>query len=264
MAITKPPISIIILAGNEQTMILDCLKTCNWVQEIVLVAANSSDQTVPLVKKHFPQVKIVRTEDEYNKNFSKWRNLGFKSSTQPWIFYVDADERVPLGLRKKIIQIISSPSPKITHFAISRANHFLGQRVFYGGSYPDYVKRLFNREFFTGYKGVLHEQPIITGELGYINQDLLHYTHRDLTSMVNKTLAWTDTEAKALFKADHPPVVWWRFIRMMLTKAWERLIKQQMWRDGQVGWISVIFEVFNTFLIYARLWELQQKQNQKI
>jgi hypothetical protein len=82
--------------------------------------------------------------------------------------------------------------------------------------------------------------------------------------MVNKTLAWTDTEAKALFKADHPPVVWWRFIRMMFTKAWERLIKQQMWRDGQVGWVSVIFEVFNTFLIYARLWELQQKQNQKI
>jgi len=99
MAVTKPPISIIILAGNEQTMILDCLKTCDWVKEIVLVAANSSDQTVPLVKKHFPHVKIVVTNDEYNKNFSKWRNLGFKSSTQPWLFYVDADERVTPNLK---------------------------------------------------------------------------------------------------------------------------------------------------------------------
>jgi hypothetical protein len=68
-------------------------------------------------------------------------------------------------------------------------------------------------------------------------------------------------EAQALFQNNHPPVVWWRFIRMMLTKIWQRLIVQRMWQDGVVGWISVIFETFDTFLIYARLWELQQKQN---
>jgi hypothetical protein len=79
--------------------------------------------------------------------------------------------------------------------------------------------------------------------------------------MVNKTLVWTDMEAQALFQNNHPPIVWWRFIRMMLTKIWERLIVQKMWRDGTVGWISVLFETFDTFLIYARLWEIQQKQN---
>ncbi len=260
----KTPISIIILAGNEEKMIVDCLKTCNWASEIVLVAANSSDNTVSLAKKTIPGIKVVKTEDEYNKNFSKWRNLGFKSSTQQWIIYIDADERITPDLQRKIIAIVKSKNSKFTHYAIPRANHFLGQRVRYGGSYPDYVKRLYNRDFFNGYKGVLHEEPIITGELGYIDSDLLHYTHRDLTSMVNKTLVWSDTEAQALFKSGHPPVVWWRFIRMMLTKLWERLVKQQMWRDKEVGWVSVIFEVFNTFLIYARLWELQQKQNQKI
>ncbi len=263
MAINKTPLSIIVLAGNEEKMIVDCLKTCSWAKEIILVAANSTDNTVNLAKKTIPSIKIVKTFDEYNKNFSKWRNLGFKSSNQKWIFYLDADERISLKLKKKIIKTINS-SALFSHYAISRANHFLGQRVRYGGTYPDYVKRLFNRDFFQGYQGVLHEQPIITGKMGYIDVDLLHYTHRDLTSMVNKTLVWTDTEAQALFKSGHPPVVWWRFIRMMLTKGWERLIKQQMWRDGQVGWISVMFEVFNTFLIYARLWELQQKQNQKI
>jgi (heptosyl)LPS beta-1,4-glucosyltransferase len=264
MAITQIPLSIIILAGNEEKMIIDCLKTCSWAKEIILVAANSTDNTVNLAKKTISDIKIIKTFDEYNKNFSKWRNLGFNSSTQKWILYIDADERISPKLKQKIIKIINSDSPQYTHYAISRANHFLGQRVRYGGTYPDYVKRLYNRDFFQGYKGVLHEQPVIIGEIGYINVDLLHYTHRDLTSMVNKTLVWTDTEAQALFKSGHPPVVWWRFIRMMLTKAWERLIKQQMWRDKEVGWISVIFEVFNTFLIYARLWELQQKQNQKI
>ena len=263
MAITKRNISIIILAGNEAEMIVDCLKTCNWVEEIILVAANSSDQTVTLAKKTIPNIKIVKTIDEYNKNFSKWRNLGFKTATKPWLLYIDADERIPSQLKSKIIKAIESKS-NYTHYAIPRANYFLGKRVRHGGTYPDYVKRLYKKENFQGYKGILHEEPVVSGELGYLTSDLLHYTHRDLSSMVKKTLVWSDTEAQALFKSGHPPVVWWRFIRMILTKLYERLIKQQMWRDGQVGWISAIFESYNTFLIYARLWELQQKQNQKI
>lgn len=252
-------ISIIILAGNEEKMIIDCLKSCDWVKEIILVAANSTDNTVNLAKKTIPQIKIVETQDEYNKNFSKWRNLGFKKATQPWLLYIDSDERVTSQLKKEIIKSIASLKNKYSHFAIPRANFYLGKRVKYGGSYPDYVIRLFDKNFFKGYQGILHEQPIIAGQLDHLKSDLLHYTHRDLASMVQKTLVWTDLEAQALYEDDHPPIVWWRIIRMMLTKTWERLIKQQMWRDGIVGWISVIFETFDTFLIYARLWEIQQK-----
>lgn len=252
-------ISIIIIAGNEEKMIADCLNSCLWADEIILVAANSKDQTKFISKKVAPSIKIIETNDEYNKNFSKWRNLGFNESSFDWVLYIDADERISPSLRQEILKIISSKKNKNTHYAIPRANFFLGKRVKFGGSYPDYVKRLFNKKFFCGYKGVLHEEPIIKGGFGYLKSDLIHYTHRDLNSMLNKTLAWTDMEAEALFKSNHPEVVWWRFIRMMLTKFWERLIIQQMWKDGTVGFISVIFESFDTFIIYAKLWELQQK-----
>ncbi len=257
-------LSIIILAGNEEQMIVDCLKSCSWVEEIILVAANSSDNTVNLAKKTIPSIKIIKTIDEYNKNFSKWRNLGFKNVTKDWILYIDADERITSKLKEEIIKKINIKNNPISHYAIPRANYYLGHRVRYGGSYPDYVKRLYNKNYFKGYKGILHEEPIIDGPLEHLKSDLLHYTHRDLNSMVNKTLVWTDMEAKALFQNNHPPVVWWRFIRMMFTKIWERLIIQKMWKDGTVGWISVLFETFDTFLIYARLWEIQQKQNRQI
>lgn len=253
-------LSIIVVAGNEGTMIVDCLKSCSWADEIILVAANSHDRTKILAKKTIPFIKIIKTDDEYNKNFSKWRNLGFKKASNKWILYIDADERITESLKNEILKIISSVS-EISHYAIPRANYFLGKRVKFGGSYPDYVRRLFNKDFFKGFKGILHEEPIISGKIGYLKSDLNHFTHRDLNSMLNKTIAWTDMEAEALFKNNHPPVVWWRFPRMMLTKFWERFIKQQMWRDGIVGWISVIFESFDTFIIYAKLWELQQKQN---
>lgn len=258
----KNSLSIVIIAGNEEKMIVDCLKSCSWANEIILVAANSHDQTKSLAKKTIPTIKIIKTDDEYNKNFSKWRNLGYKKTSNKWILYVDADERITDSLKNEILKIISS-SQTFSHYAIPRANYFLGKRVKFGGSYPDYVKRLFNIDFFDGFEGILHEEPIVKGEIGYTKSHFDHFTHRDLNSMLNKTITWTDMEAEALFNNNHPPVVWWRFLRMMFTKFWERFIKQQMWKDGIIGWISVIFESFDTFIIYAKLWELQQKNKNK-
>lgn len=259
----KNNISIVIIAGNEESMIVDCLKSCSWADEIILVAANSYDQTKILAKKIISSIKIVETNDEYNKNFSKWRNLGFNKATSDWILYIDADERISKDLQKEILETVFKEENEYTYFAIPRANFYLGKRVKFGGSYPDFVKRLFNKKFFKGYSGYLHEEPIIEGKLGYLKSDLTHFTHRDLNSMLIKTIAWTDMEAQALFESNHPPVVWWRFFRMMLTKFYERLIKEKMWKDGTVGWISVIFESFDTFIIYAKLWELQQKSKKQ-
>ena len=256
---TASNLSIIIIAGNEEKMIVDCLKSCTWAEEIILVAANSSDKTVFLAKKTIPKIKIVETQDEYNKNFTKWRNIGFKNATKDWLLYVDADERVTDDLKEEILRVITTQD--YSYYVIPRENFYLGKRVKYGGSYPDYVKRLYWKKFFKGYQGVLHEEPIITGgTFGYLKSSFKHYTHRDLNSMLAKTLTWTDMEAKALYDSNHPKVVWWRIIRMMFTKLWERLIKQKMYKDGTVGYISAIFEAFDTFIIYAKLWELQQKK----
>lgn len=255
----KNSLGVVIIAGNEEAMIKDCLLSCQWVDQIVLVAANSSDNTVKIAQDTIPKIKIIKTDDEYNKNFSKWRNLGFENIDTDWILYIDSDERITSKLKKEIIDVISTKNnEQITYYVIPRANHYLGHRVQYGGSYPDYVKRLYKKNKFKGYKGYLHEEPVIAGQLGYLKSDLLHFTHRDLKSMLQKSIVWTDMEAQALFKTNHPPVVWWRFLRMMATKIYERLIKQKIWKDGTVGWISLIFETFDTFLIYARLWELQQ------
>ena len=249
-------LSIIVLAGNEEEVIRDCLVSASFADEIILVLANSSDNTQKIATSLKLSLKIVKTTDEYHKNFSKWRNLGYKAATGDWILYLDADERITESLRNEITKTIIKPITD-SYYVIPRANHYLGKRVRFGGSYPDYVKRLYLRKDFSGYQGYLHEEPIIKGTFGYLKNDLLHYTHRNLTSMIQKTLVWTDMEAQALFDSHHPPVYWWRFPRMIFTKVWERLIRQQMWRDGTVGWISVIFEAFDTFIIYARLWEKQ-------
>jgi hypothetical protein len=80
--------------------------------------------------------------------------------------------------------------------------------------------------------------------------------------MLEKTLFFTSFESQLRFQAKHPPVVAWRFVRVMLSEFYLRFIRLSAWKDGTEGIIDGMFQVFNTFIIYARLWELQL-QNEK-
>jgi glycosyltransferase involved in cell wall biosynthesis len=260
MALNSLPLTTIIIAGNSETQIARAIRSLRFCPHIVIVAANSTDDTVSIIRRLRPDAKIHKTDDQYNKHFSKWRNLGFQHTSTPWIFYLDSDEVVTPLLRRELINYITNPDHS-TNAVIPRANHFLGVRVRHGGSYPDYVKRLYHRNSFKGYQGILHEEPIVSGDFHHFTHPMLHYTHTDLTSMLDKSIAWTQMEAENLLNNQHPPMLWWRFFRMMITKFWGRFISQSMWRDGTVGLISSIFESFDTFMIYANLWELQHQKN---
>lgn len=254
----RPTISALIICGNAENIVKGCLDSLKWVDQIVVVFANSTDNSAKIVKQIAPWAITTKINDNYGKHFAKWRNKALALATSDWLVYIDTDERCTSQLKKEILTTIKKPEHN--YYAIPRANHYLGKRVKYGGSYPDYIKRLFKRSALKKWQGTIHEEPIIEGDIGHLKSDLLHYTHTDLTSMLEKTIRWTEMEAKALHQANHPPVVWWRFPRMMMTTFFKRLIKQQMWRDGVVGWISVIFETFDTFIIYARLYQLQQQK----
>lgn len=252
-----PTLSIIINAGNEQNVIAPCLHSASFADEIIFIAANSTDNTIKIAREICPSIKLTKVFDSYGQNYAKWHNLGLAQATSDWVFHLDADERITPKLRQELLTTIKKPL--FDFYVVPRANYFLGRRVRHGGTYPDYVKRLFQRSKIRKWAGKIHEEPLIDGSPGFLKNDLLHFTHRHLTSMLQKTILWTDIEAKALFQNNHPPVVWWRFFRMMSTKFWQRFVAQSMWRDGLVGWISAVFEVFDTFIIYARLWELQQQ-----
>ncbi len=259
----KNQITAIVIAGNEQDKIAKCIQALSWCQSVVLVAANSTDDTVKISKSINPNIVIKKTTDEYGKNFAKWRNIGLKATKTSWVLYIDSDEIVTKNLRDEVLVVTSDPNQTYTHFAIPRANHFLHTRVRHGGTYPDYVIRLYLKNSLKKWIGKLHETPKVEGQLAYLKNDLFHYTHNDLTSMLSKSIIWTQIEAQALYDNHHPPVYWWRFPRMIFTKLWQRLIVQSMYKDGIVGWISAIFESYNTFIIYARLWELQYHEKSR-
>ncbi len=247
-------ISAIVLAKNEEDRINLCLQSLSWVGECIVIDNGSSDNTVEIAKKNNVRVIVDKTAD-----FSKLRNIGKEHAGGDWLLYVDADEQVTSQLREKLKSIVADPEDKnIKGYFIKRKNLYLG----HPWPYQDKMQRFFWKKSLEHWEGKLHETAVVNGEIGIINEPLLHDTHRTLEEMVDKTNQWSQIEAQLRFESFHPPVVWWRFLRVMLTAFYGSFIRQEGWRAGTVGWIESIYQAFSMFITYAKLWELQQ-QNQK-
>ena len=241
-------LSVIILTKNEEEMIGECLASVKWADEIVLIDDQSDDKTCEIAKKYGAKVFSRKLKD-----FSDQRNFGAKQASSDWILYLDADERVTPKLAEEIKKAINN-----SHFSayrIVRKNFYFGQTW----PYKEKVIRLFRKGNFTGWYGELHESPRFSGKLGEFESEIVHFAHRNLTSMVTKTIDWSEIEARLRFQAGHPPVYWWRFPRVMLTTFFDYYLKQGGFKVGTVGLIESLYQSFSIFITYARLWEKQKK-----
>lgn len=248
-------LSVIVLTKNEETQIKGCLDSIHELaDEIIVVDSGSTDKTLEVAKKYNAKIFIDKSDD-----FSVKRNLGLEKAGGEWVLCVDADERATVELQGEIKSLLRQDygaRAGITAYKIPRKNFYLGNNEW---PYIELVERLFKKNTLKGWKGQIHESPMVDGQIGELKNYLLHYTHRDLSSMIEKTIEWSKIEAKLRFEAGHPPVVWWRFPRVMLTEFYRSYIGQKGWKAGAVGIIESFYQAFSIFVTYVRLWEMQNK-----
>jgi glycosyltransferase involved in cell wall biosynthesis len=244
-------ISGIVIAKDEEQMIADCLDSLSFCEEIVVIDNNSGDRTGEIAEKMGAKVVKCSSDD-----FSDMRNIGMKKATGGWLLYVDADERVTKELESSIKNIVlNTENGNFSAFKINRKNFYFGNHEW---PYIEKLERLFNKNNLKNWYGELHESPEIIGEIGELDGYLLHYTHKDLGSMLEKTIKWSRVEAELRLKSGHPKMSWWRFPRVMLTAFFDSYFGQGGWRVGVVGLMESMYQAFSIFITYARLWEMQQ------
>lgn len=251
-------ISAIILTHNEEEFLLGCLKSLNWVDEIVVVDAGSEDKTLSIAKK--AEAKIVNSPWE---GFPKQRNRGANEAKEEWLLYVDADERVSDKLRSEIKGLLKAEKIPHKSYKIPHKNYILGKWLRFGGWYPEYQHRLIKKNCLIHWVGELHEHPQIKGTTGFLKADLIHLTHRGMQWMLEKTIRYTKMEAKLRLEADHPKVSVKHLFSAPARELWFRAVRKSGWRDGVIGWIEILYQAFNQFLIMAWLWEMQQEKSMK-
>lgn len=246
-------LSVIIIAKNAENDIVDAVSSVKFADEIVVIDNGSEDRTVEISQKQGVKVFLSSSND-----FSEQRNFGLKKAKGDWVLYIDTDERVSSELAENIRQVVSEKKD-FSAYKIKRKNFYYGA---YEWPFIEKLERLFEKKKLNGWYGKLHESPKVTGEIGELDGFLLHYTHRDLTSMLQKTIEWSKIEAELRIGASHPKMTWWRFPRVMISAFFDSYVKQGGWRVGTVGLVESIYQSFSIFITYARLWELQ-KSNKK-
>jgi glycosyltransferase involved in cell wall biosynthesis len=260
-------ISAVIITKNEEKMLPDCLKSLGWVNEIVVIDTGNTDNTNEIAKKH--KAKVIKYEGP--AGFSGWRNRGLKEATGDWILYIDADERLTPELEGEILKVTGEP--EYNAYAIPRRNFIFEKEFKHCGLSPDYVKRLFRKSAFRQWTGKLHEEPnyesngkVVVGgkgNMGHLKRPLLHIKHETLGEMVEKTNIWSEVEAQLMFTAHHPPMNVARFASAALREFWLRMIRQTAFLDGGKGVIYAMYQVYSRFLSYAKLWEMQVKNESR-
>ncbi|MCL5113769.1 MAG: glycosyltransferase family 2 protein, partial [Patescibacteria group bacterium] len=200
-------ISAIVIAKNAKNLIGDCLDSLSFCDEIIVIDDGSDDKTAEIVKKKGATVYKHKMED-----FSESRNFGLEKAQGKWVLYVDVDERVTPELAKNIKQKIATDvNSGISAYKLLRKNFYLGENEW---PYIEKLERFFKKDKLKGWQGKIHETPVVDGKIGQLSGFFLHYTHRDLSSMVNKTIEWSKIEAELRFRSNHPIMTWWRFPRV--------------------------------------------------
>lgn len=259
----KVPISVVILAKNEEKRITDCVKSVSgWADEIIVVDDESSDKTTAIAQ-HLGAKVIIRKMDIEGRH----RNQAYAQAKNEWVLSLDADERPTKELKQEIASVLSS-SPKCNAFTIPRRNFIGDYWIRWGGLYPAAQIKLFRKDKFKWEEVEVHPRSFLEGSCGHLKNDLLHYTYKDWQDFLRKLNSQTTLEAikwhklslenpkKARYKMNLTHTLWRtfdRFIRCFFIK--------RGYRDGFIGFMSAYFSSLYQIISYAKYRELKRTDN---
>ena len=165
-------LSVIVITHNENANIADCLLSLRFADEIVVLDSGSTDGTADIARS---MGAVVRVNTDW-PGFGIQKNRALALAQHPWVLSVDADERVSPELADQIRQVVKQDTG--VAYEMPRLTQFCGHWIRHCGWTPDYVLRLFKRDFAKFSDDLVHERVLIRrGVPGRLTSPLLHYSY---------------------------------------------------------------------------------------
>lgn len=253
----KIPLSVVIIAKNEEERIGGCLESVKWADEIIVVDDMSADRTLDIARQWTDKI-VQRKMDVEGAH----RNYAYSLANNEWILSLDADERVSRELKDEISSLLSR-NVEFNVFAIALRNYIGNYWVRWGGWYPAYKDRLFRRGHFRYEEVHVHPRVTYDGRCGKLKGDIIHYSYdgfEELTASLNaqttkEAQKWVSTGRKVSFGK----AIWRaldRFIRAYISK--------KGYRDGVVGLVVALNGGLYQILSYAKYREVKNNNSQSV
>ena len=249
---TRPLISAVVTTFNEERNIRDCIESLLWADEIVVVDSFSTDKTVEIIKS-FPQVTFYQRQ--YFGAASQ-KNWVMDQTRHPWIFIIDADERVTPSLRDEILRLLEK-GPQTDAYIVNREVYFMEKRLRFSGWQHDRVVRLIKRGAGRYPDKRVHADMQVNCAPAVLKHSLRHYMiesfQQYLPRIVNygfwgAAQGWRTNKPAGFLQVFGRSV--WRFLRMYVF--------QLGFLDGMHGLVFCMLQAYGTYLKWAILWEWRQ------
>jgi glycosyltransferase involved in cell wall biosynthesis len=247
-------ISLYIIAYNEASNLREVLPTVSWADEVVVVDSFSTDDTAAVCAKFG-----ARHENTKFQGFGKLRNDALALLKHDWVVSIDSDERSTPEFADEVRRTLASPQHAA--YFVPRLNYFLGRPVRRCGLYPDYRQpQVFDRRQFRYEEDLVHERFKCAGSVGYFKNPILQHPWPSLAVVLSKTDRYTTLMAERYFRDGRKA----GFKQLALNPVGAFLKKytvQQGFLEGTTGFMVSALHGYYTFLKYAKLWELRNKNH---
>jgi glycosyltransferase involved in cell wall biosynthesis len=268
-------VSILILTLNEEVNLPTCLASVGRFDDVVVLDSFSTDRTVHLAQESGARV-VQRKFDNWAAH-QNWalEQIPFK---YPWVFYLDADERMTPELAEEIYLIAGDPRRQEAAFYCGRRNIFMGQWIKHAMP-PGSIMRFF-RPGFIRFERLVNPTPVIDGQHGYLRGQLLHYNFsKGLTEWIEKHNKYSlmeaiqglkerDTgspDADSVFSRD--PAVRRKALKALsvsmplrpLLKFLYLYIANRGFLDGRAGLTYCVLQSIYEYMIVIKMQEIQRR-----
>jgi glycosyltransferase involved in cell wall biosynthesis len=273
--------SIYILTYNEEIDIAACIESAMLSDDVVVVDSFSGDRTVDIARQY--PVRVIQHAFESHGKQRTWM-LESVPAKYPWIYILEADERMTPELFQECVSIIQSDSHEVGYYVAERVM-FMGQWIRHSTQYPRYQLRLLKvgKVWFTDYGHT--EREVCEGETGFLTETYPHYTcGKGLSRWIEKHNRYsTDEAVETLRQLNHGTVDWRALFLGKSEVERRRALKDLSLRlpfrpiirfiymyiflegflDGRSGFRWCVLQAFYEYLILLKVWELQHMPPEK-
>jgi len=222
----------------------------------------SADDTVKIASEYTDKIYLV----ERKGYVEPARKFAVEMTTGDWVLIVDADELIPLGLKKQLIPLAEDDNVDVVY--MPRKNYIMGAWIKNTGWWPDYQPRFF-RKGMIDFSDQIHAGSKIDEKARKLflsdreENAIVHFAYYNVEHFVNKLNAYTSVEAKHLYDDG----ITFGFKELILSSAREfynRFFKSKGYKDGYRGFsLSLMMGVYRV-LTHIKLWENWQNQGVQV
>lgn len=267
-------VSILILTKNEQQDLPGCLQSVAWSDNVYVYDSVSTDETVAIATR-FGATVIQRPFDNWAAH-QNWglENIAFK---YPWVFYIDADERMTPELIQAVQAAVAAPGANVA-FCVQRRDFFMGTWIKHVQTSPFYM-RLFQPEKMH-YERLVNPISIADGPVGQVAGYLDHfpfskgmghwidrhnsYSRFEAQEIINNSKAGESFGWVKAFTAKdfhqrryHQKELFYRLPFRPLVKFLFLYVAKRGFLDGRAGFTYAVLQAIYEYFIVLKVRELE-------